>query len=914
MAFGKMKKALSGAVSAILLLGFAPFASAASPVRVSISADDVDLRRPFEGWGTSLCWWAEQLGGIDGESRLKISKAFFSDEGDGLGLNIVRYNIGAGDDPDHTHLNNGRGMPVWVDEDGGFNPDADPNQLAFLKDAVSMGADIVECFSNSPPYYMTESGCSSGGKDKNTNNISPDSFDAFAEYLATVTAYIQNELGIKVDSLEPMNEPCTDYWGYEGSQEGCHIDAADHSALIAAVHNALAAHGLEDVDVTAADENNMDNMARYLDEYTDEALALISRLNVHSYGGGYAKIKEKAAELGKKLYMSEVDGDGSIGYDAGNMGPALWFSQKVTDDMNNLRPDAWILWQLSTVAYPASHLDSGYWNLTEYDLKTDTLTKFKKYYAYAHYTKFIKEGDYLLSSDNSSVLAARNYDTGKVALVITNSGKRAQTYEVALSALDGIGESVSVYRTDSERSLEKLDGAASIENKILTVDIPKSSITTVVIENETPSAAEDRSISLEIGAGSCFPNDELPVFAEGEGVSVSAVGGEASETVFKAGERGTAVVTAKIDGSDIYVSKRIDIVDDGDTVRLVNLESGLALKESGEGYVQEGDSDSAYQYWKISRKGSILTFKNLRSGNFLSDGDGNTEWTAEPYGGGYALINTATGNALDVFNHSTSEGSRVGTYEFGGGGNQLWNFSLGGLEPALDALAAAEPPRKIEPVSIDGTASYGGNEDVSFEKAFDGDVETHHDAWDGDNSYLSAEMPEGEVVTLIRFYPRVGFVSRMYGGSFYGVKNGEETLLCTLGEDIQNGWNDIYIDNSTQYDSIIYRTPKGGLCNVAELEYLSCPLSVSLSCEDGLRVELKNHSSPVKATLMIIYRNGGEIAAVNINTIGADEFARVSENFALDANYESADVYVMLGTEIISSGYVYLKNIYTERT
>ena len=275
-----MKKLLSLLLAAALTLGLMPASFAASPVKVRL--DSLEQAPRFDGWGTSLCWWAEVLGGEDEADRLKISRSLF-DKDEGLGLNIVRYNIGAGDDPKHTHLNNGRGMPVWVDENGNFDPNADPNQISFLKDAVSMGADIVEVFSNSPPYYMTVSGCSSGGKDPNENNITPDKFGDFAEYLATVTEYINNDLGIKVNSLEPMNEANTDFWGYEGSQEGCHIDAEEHSALIIAADKALKAHGLNGVAVTASDENNMDVMAGYLDKYSPEALALMPRLNVRLY-------------------------------------------------------------------------------------------------------------------------------------------------------------------------------------------------------------------------------------------------------------------------------------------------------------------------------------------------------------------------------------------------------------------------------------------------------------------------------------------------------------------------------------------------------------------------------------------------------------------------------------------------------
>ena len=72
----------------------------------------------------------------------------------------------------------------------------------------------------------------SGGKDSGKNNLPDENFDDFAEFLAEAVLRIQKEYGIKFDTLEPFNESDTNYWGYEGWQEGCHFDVEDHSRLI----------------------------------------------------------------------------------------------------------------------------------------------------------------------------------------------------------------------------------------------------------------------------------------------------------------------------------------------------------------------------------------------------------------------------------------------------------------------------------------------------------------------------------------------------------------------------------------------------------------------------------------------------------------------------------------------------------
>jgi O-glycosyl hydrolase len=168
----------------------------------------------------------------------KSAELFYSKNG--LNLNIMRYNIGGGDAPDHKHITRTDSlMPGWLEYDKisdeyVYNYEADTNQLNVLKacyDATE--TPYIEVFSNSPPYFMTKSGCSSGGEDPNKNNLKDDCYEWFAEYLANVTEYINNTLNLKVNSISPMNEPNTDYWKYlSEKQEGCHFDSGENQNKI----------------------------------------------------------------------------------------------------------------------------------------------------------------------------------------------------------------------------------------------------------------------------------------------------------------------------------------------------------------------------------------------------------------------------------------------------------------------------------------------------------------------------------------------------------------------------------------------------------------------------------------------------------------------------------------------------------
>src|SRR6185312_15329771 len=74
-------------------------ASGATLVKVDLTA----RRQTFEGWGTSLCWWANHVGSWSASSRNAVVDALV-DPSSGLGYNVFRYNIGGGDDPSHHHM------------------------------------------------------------------------------------------------------------------------------------------------------------------------------------------------------------------------------------------------------------------------------------------------------------------------------------------------------------------------------------------------------------------------------------------------------------------------------------------------------------------------------------------------------------------------------------------------------------------------------------------------------------------------------------------------------------------------------------------------------------------------------------------------------------------------------------------
>lgn len=474
---------------------------------VIISMDNASTTNDgeFQGWGTSLCWWANRVGYSDKLAQ-DAADMFFSEEG--LNLNIMRYNIGGGDNPDHKHITRtDSSVPGWLyfnEETGTYEYDytADANQLNVLKRAYeAAGSDAyVEVFSNSPPYFMTNSGCSSGALNPNSNNLKDDCYTDFAEYLAHVSAYINNDLGIKVSSISPMNEPNTDYWGaYSAKQEGCHYDVGEsQSKVILETAKAFSSAGLDSVEVIATDDTAPVRFSESYDALSDEAKSVVDRYSTHTYYTvGIDELGEMVKEKNMNLWMSEVDGNGVAGTDAGEMGPALWFAGKIIEDMDRLSPSAWVMWQVidshkSADGYNGNQdwyvtdTTNGFWGTCTADHDTQEIITTQKYYALGQFSRYIRPGAKIIHIKNGTSLAAYHEDTKQLVIVGLNYWEGDSVAGYKFDDFKFGTHKVSVYRTSGSMAdgehWTNVENTTCIGNKFCGV-LKANSITTFVIEN-----------------------------------------------------------------------------------------------------------------------------------------------------------------------------------------------------------------------------------------------------------------------------------------------------------------------------------------------------------------------------------------------------------------------------------------------
>lgn len=402
-----------------------------------------------------------------------------------------------------------------------YDWDADKNQMNVLKAAAkASGQDfIAEAFSNSPPYFMTVSGCSSGNTDSSKDNLRADSVNAFAAYMADVIEHWDNEGVINFQSVDPMNEPYTNYWGANSNkQEGCHFDQGEsQSRILVALNKELKNKGINMI-ISGTDETSIDTQISSYNNLSDEAKNVISRIDTHTYSGSNREgLKETAQNAGKNLWMSEVDGAYTAGTNAGEMTAALGLAQRMMTDVNGLESSAWILWNaidmhadsseagqawvnkgsnndyLSMDALESkwkSKSSNGYWGLAAADHDNEEIALSMKYYAYGQFSRYIRPGYTIIGTSKGTTLAAYDPDENKAVVVAMNTSDADKTWKFDLSGFNTMGDKVTAIRTSG--SLDSGEHWADVssqddivtdtENRNFTATMKANSITTYIIE------------------------------------------------------------------------------------------------------------------------------------------------------------------------------------------------------------------------------------------------------------------------------------------------------------------------------------------------------------------------------------------------------------------------------------------------
>lgn len=688
------------------------------PQAQTVTIDASMSSQTLEGWGTSLAWFANGVGGwTNTGSQNSLMNALFSPSS-GLGLNYLRYNIGGGDNPNCGTSGYYACISPLRHADPGYEPTygsydwaQDSNQRWVAQTAQSLGANLFEAISYSPPYWMTNSGTSEGGVNGAENLASGyygSGSGTFADYLTNVTQHYAQNWGITFHHLDPMNEPSQTTWWTAGDtkQEGCVFGVANQQTAIQNVASSLASKGLV-TQVAAMDENqegvlasSSGTTANEFYNYNSTTLSDISALNTHAYSStlGSVAVATLAQHAGKRLTVSEWGSNDATGQDLSN---------QILADMYMTRPVAWSIWQPD---WP---------KLMNIDYANQAFTLNEAYYVFENYTKYIRPGFQFIAISDPQSLAAFNAATNTLVIVTQNWGSSSRPVTYQLSNFTGTGTSAAVYQTSSSENFASL-GNVSLASGSFSYTAPAGSVTTYVVQNTSyqPTAMKVNDNTTGTGLNqfnysgnwgyynaqsgayqndnhwSSTTNDSYTFQFSGQQVRVYASkapnGGIAAFSIDNGAEtyfdnyaatrvddvflfatatlgNGTHTLKVRVTGLKNAASTgyniaadRIDVVGAGSQVgqgiyKIVNVNNGLDLEVNSASQADGGTVDT---YTDVSGA-------NNEHWNLMAVGDGS-----------YRIVNVNSGLDLEVSGSSTSNGGTVDQWQDSGSSaaNEHWKL------------------------------------------------------------------------------------------------------------------------------------------------------------------------------------------------------------------------------------------------
>ena len=788
-------KSLAAMVAAATLMGGGAFA-----VTGTAFADDSDAitvtpnpwySNNFDGWGTSLAWFANATGSYgeegaitrnlgDAESEKKaleygkqLREQFYQSifGANGLDLNMARYNVGGGNASDvaygYPFMRQGAAVPgTWKDDPTGsgtygagvttnqadkdklaaaFDP-TDDSQYDFSKAAaqdwwVKRGAetgDITnwEAFSNSAPWFLTNSGYATGSYNAADNNLKDP--QKFAQYMAKNVEYLEKTYGINVNTVEPFNESETNYWptptgkasdSYDANntelinrywdryyqdkdksvtpyttavkkpQEGSAIGKAQQLPLINALNEAL--KGNEGTVVSATDASVQ---SQFVDSYNnwlanDPSIVTekkVGQYNVHSYGSNAPRqVRDIAQGDDTRLSMSEVDGDfsGQASFNPYNFNNATGIAPKINTDIYNLQSQDWTFWQvvedLYNMSTPSNSSNNPVgenlnWGTVFIDFDCTVAGKDGKLYSERRIDNNNGTTDGLAPCSvvvNSKYNAARAYTkfVQKGDYIIANNSTNDN-----LTASSADGNTQTVIHTNSGSKEQKLVIDLSKYKDIADNASGKLFLTTAPEAQKDAYAATPEYMNK-------YSNQEQA----GDAVVIDKAAKTATVTV-----PAKSIASIQLTGVS-GVADTAEAIKDGASYQLAGQQSGKVAQvgEDGSLTIENTAADAksgkaqSFTFHQVAADPARPTLKKYvisnadgtkvlgADGTFVdgtvdaAKSDATKIWILNTEDGSYySLVNASAKKALEVDGSKTAAGSKISLYVSNGGKNQAWSF------------------------------------------------------------------------------------------------------------------------------------------------------------------------------------------------------------------------------------------------
>lgn len=477
--------------------------------------DTTATYQTMNGFGASACWWSQDIGSWENSEEIL---SYLYDKDKGIGLNIYRYNLGAGSKGDEHILTENRGTECFLNADGTYDFSKDKAAQNCLATAKKLSGDDlrVTLFCNSAPVSLTKNGAGYCAPEKDEDaawvtNLDEANYAKFTDFCYNSADYFLGE-GYRVTDVSPINEPQYNWraWynedgSYSVNQEGCYYSKTEATALYNAMidrfeGSELAGKGCNiSMFESGSAEGKGSTCASYIDcmlgkgpKYMFKNKDLrnyFDTISLHSYWSSTETKQQTAEYLADKysqynvvcteycqmtndentgvfdLISKEENGTNGMTIDYG-----VAMAKVIVDDLTILNAKEWDWWTACSYGvYPDGLI---YLNPDNHkDIQTS-----KRLWCLGNFSKFIDEGATRIacSSGIESILSCAfvNPDNSTIIVYVNDTDKDEST---TLQC----SNDYAVYTTNEKYNLEQ---TASGKAEEANISVPAKSVVTVVIQ------------------------------------------------------------------------------------------------------------------------------------------------------------------------------------------------------------------------------------------------------------------------------------------------------------------------------------------------------------------------------------------------------------------------------------------------
>lgn len=408
-------------------------------MKINFYTDNV--RQTVKGYGASACWWSQNVS--DEKTREEISRLLYGKSG--LGLNIYRYNIGAGWDENNCRVTNPwrRCESFYVlndneneeDFDGEYDFGKDKNAYEFLKQSLKENTvDTVILFANSPHYSFTSSGQASGSLMHHTCNLPYSNYEKFADYFLDITQHFIDD-GIPVNYISPINEPQWKWGGKSVWQEGCHYEPQEVAEVFRIFARKLEERNMDNIYLYGPESGEIGGLTgEYLKLFKADKLIMkhLGVFAVHSYHA------DNDVEIRREFYKKTVSRNERIRFDMSewcelpcvhdteSIEGALITARIIGQDLCDMGAESWSAWvAVNQICDEKDGHDYSDGLLSA----TNGFSYYKickRYYAMKHFTQFAPKGSRVLSesltANGTNIFLFEMPDRSKSLIAVNEGG------------------------------------------------------------------------------------------------------------------------------------------------------------------------------------------------------------------------------------------------------------------------------------------------------------------------------------------------------------------------------------------------------------------------------------------------------------------------------------------------------------